>query len=420
MTLIIGTLRAVSFTVAIVGLAALVWALWRKHSDTRRDNAMVVFLGAEHATPEEPRLLGEEGLCASIQAAQRRILFGGGIVSRLVLFVLALAAGPVAMACTTVCLSEGGPPIVAKSYDWNHEDGHVVLNPAGRTKHALIVAPGQVPLSWTSKYASVSFNQYGAEMPNGGMNEAGLVVEIMWLNEAGWEPADGRPVINELQWVQRQLDLYASTQEVVSHVSEVRIAPIHGKVHYMVCDAGGACATVEFIGGKQSVNAGPDLRAPVLTNNTYARSIEALEDQRGEPALSDMSSLARFRRAAGAARSPASVEAAWGTLEGVRGPRTQWQIVYEPTRSRVQFRTRGTPQIRTLSLSELKPACQDGMRVLSMQAAGSGDVGAAMQAYEPAANQALVQAGLDALAADLPPALVPLVSSFHHGFGCAR
>ena len=35
------------------------------------------------------------------------------------------------------------------------------------------------PASWVSKYGSVTFNQYGRELPTGGMNEAGLVVETI-------------------------------------------------------------------------------------------------------------------------------------------------------------------------------------------------------------------------------------------------
>ena len=39
-------------------------------------------------------------------------------------------------------------------------------------------------ISWTSKFGNVTFNQYGKEFPTGGMNENGLVIELMWLNEA--------------------------------------------------------------------------------------------------------------------------------------------------------------------------------------------------------------------------------------------
>lgn len=34
-------------------------------------------------------------------------------------------------------------------------------------------------LGWTSRYASVTFNQWGREFPMDGMNEAGLVVALV-------------------------------------------------------------------------------------------------------------------------------------------------------------------------------------------------------------------------------------------------
>ena len=39
--------------------------------------------------------------------------------------------------------------------------------------------PPEKPIEWISKYGSISFNQFGAEFPYGGINEEGLVVEIM-------------------------------------------------------------------------------------------------------------------------------------------------------------------------------------------------------------------------------------------------
>jgi penicillin V acylase-like amidase (Ntn superfamily) len=43
------------------------------------------------------------------------------------------------------------------------------------------------PAKWVSRYGSVTFNQYGCENPTGGMNEAGLVVEQMWLDESAYQ-----------------------------------------------------------------------------------------------------------------------------------------------------------------------------------------------------------------------------------------
>ena len=40
------------------------------------------------------------------------------------------------------------------------------------------------------KYGAIFFNQFGREFPMGGMNEAGLVVELMWLDETVFPSPD--------------------------------------------------------------------------------------------------------------------------------------------------------------------------------------------------------------------------------------
>src|SRR5512138_3484587 len=94
---------------------------------------------------------------------------------------LLLAAGP-ALPCSAFLADAAGGPVVGKSYDWRDERGLVVVNKRGLAKRALVLSPRDRPAAWRSRYASVTFNQYGRELPNGGMNEAGLVVEVLILS----------------------------------------------------------------------------------------------------------------------------------------------------------------------------------------------------------------------------------------------
>ncbi len=55
-------------------------------------------------------------------------------------------------------------PLVGKSYDWNDERGLVVVNKRGVIKRALVLSPGNAPARWTSRFASLTFNQYGREL----------------------------------------------------------------------------------------------------------------------------------------------------------------------------------------------------------------------------------------------------------------
>ena len=99
-----------------------------------------------------------------------------------VLLVLTTPSYP----CTTLGFVAGSEVLVGKNYDWDIGDGMVVVNKRGVVKQALV---GTNPARWTSRFGSVTFDQYGREFPSGGMNEAGLVVELMWL-EATRYPTD--------------------------------------------------------------------------------------------------------------------------------------------------------------------------------------------------------------------------------------
>src|SRR4028119_599420 len=107
-------------------------------------------------------------------------------------------------ACSTFLLSKNGKHVFGKNYDWVTGNGAIMVNARGL--HKISMADNDKPFSWTALYGSVSFNQYGKEFPNGGMNEKGLVVELMWLEETEYPQKDSRPSIGVLQWIQYQLD----------------------------------------------------------------------------------------------------------------------------------------------------------------------------------------------------------------------
>ena len=147
------------------------------------------------------------------------------------------------------------------------------------------------PMKWISKYGSVTFNQYGRGFPCGGMNEKGLVIEVLWLDGTRYPQADHRPMVSTLQWIQYQLDTAATMDEVVASDERVRIETFSGtNVHYLVIERSGAAATIEFLDGKMVVHRGDDLPVKALTNSTYQRSLQRIEseDLNGEDAPSAM------------------------------------------------------------------------------------------------------------------------------------
>ena len=78
----------------------------------------------------------------------------------------------------------------------------------------------------------------------GGMNETGLVVEVMWLQGTKYPARDERPALRELSWVQYQLDNCCTIGEVIATDSKIRITGDSAPIHYLVCDTSGNAAVL--------------------------------------------------------------------------------------------------------------------------------------------------------------------------------
>jgi len=303
-------------------------------------------------------------------------------------------------ACTTFCLQRGPELVFGKNYDWAVADGLLFVNKRGMAKTAPLPSQER-PASWVSRYGSVTFNQYGREFPNGGMNEAGLVVELMWLDETRWPAPDQRPALGCLEWIQYQLDNFANVGEVVRHVGGLRVTS-DATVHYLVCDKGGACASVEFLDGKAVYHTGGTLPVKALANDTYAESLQFLERHRDDPAaLAGMGSLQRFSRAAtlvekyGSRGAGSPVDDAFDVLQRVSpGSYTKWSIVYDLRARRVHWRTLDNPKVRFVDLSGFDFSCRTPVKLLDVNGAVAGNVTHRFTDYQSERNRSLVAAAV--------------------------
>ncbi len=322
-----------------------------------------------------------------------------------------------AQACTAFLLERQGGRVVGKSYDWHMGHGLVLVNKRGVAKRALTIRPDDAPVAWTSRHGSLTFNQFGREFPNGGMNDAGLVVEVLWLDGSVYERRDARPALNELQWIQYQLDNFARVADMKAAASAVRVSPVYAEVHYLACDAGGGCAAFEFLGGNLRVTPG----ARVLTNHSHQDSVAWTA--RHPKSVAGLGSLERFARTARGVAAPAAgevVPAAFALLDGVRGRASQWNIVYEPGARRVHFRTRVSPQIKSIDLGKLATACASPMQMLDIDADEGGDATARLRPYSGEINRQFVERSLRTMggARQLPAGASELVAAYPATLTC--
>jgi choloylglycine hydrolase len=331
-------------------------------------------------------------------------------------------------ACTSFLLKHPSGPLMAKNFDWDVADGLLVINPRGLAKKA--VAPdGVKPVRWTSRYGSVSFNQYGREFPLGGMNEAGLAMEVLWLDETDYPETGDRSFIGTLQWIQYCLDSFRTVADVVASASELAISG-PAKLHFIACDETGNCAIVEFLDGKMVTRSERTLPLPVLTNNTFNDSLEYLNrtlGYGGEPITPEgPGSLARFARTAKgthAARSAAGdlpVGDAFAILADVAQPdSTQWSIVYELQKTTVHFTSSDNPEIRTVNLAELDLDCTAAPMMLDLLAEGSGDVTSKLVPYSAGKNLETIRAGLAAKKVTAPDrSAIEARATYPDGLSC--
>lgn len=333
-----------------------------------------------------------------------------------------LLPGRPANGSTAFCVSAGKGPFFGKTYDFDFERGLVLVNRRGSAKRGFNV---DRPARWLAKHGSVSFTQYSRDFAGGGMNEAGLVMEMLALlkkNAMEYPAVDARPAIRQGQWVQYQLDTASSVDEVVASDTQVRIEnkpPAALTSHYLVCDARGDCAVVEFIGGRLVAHRGKDLIARALTNTKYDELADGLRryDQTPHvlPSVADMysrspddQSVARFLLAATMTRAyqeaeHGSVEAyAMRILDTLASRTTTWRILYDVSSRRVRWSTATGPNEKHLDFATLDFSPDAPVLCIDVQSTASGNVRESLVSWTHDVNTSLVRAASTALVAMAP------------------
>jgi len=290
--------------------------------------------------------------------------------------LLGLLLARPARACTAFSAITPGGPLLAKGFDWVTGDGWIVVNERGRTRAPL--APGGALESWVSRYASLSLTTVGPGFPVSGMNEAGLAIEaLVDLSSATTRSLEpGR--LTGLEFIQYGLDRFGSVADLAGFAQGIAISQVAVPLHFLACDARGACVSIEPRGDRTVVTR--SATTPVLANRPYADDLRASRPSRlaawlglGAPARG--SSAGRFATVARAlgSRPLGDEDAALRLLERVVMPgRTQWQIVWNLERRTVVVRQReaGLGTLR-LGFDGLDLECSGAPRVKGLGAVGN-------------------------------------------------
>ena len=187
---------------------------------------------------------------------------------------LSIGTSTIADACTRVVYH--GPDkryLTARSMDWSMPMlSNLWVFPRGMARNGMA---GPQSLEWTSTYGSLIVSGYDISTVDG-MNEAGLVTNMLWLFSSEYPEADGKTAQMSLAiWAQYFLDRYASVAEAVAdleknpfHVVTADVPDQPGrlaKVHLSLSDSSGDSAILEWIDGVLQVHHSADYRT--MTND---------------------------------------------------------------------------------------------------------------------------------------------------------
>ena len=288
--------------------------------------------------------------------------------------------------CSSVALDNGGVTVFGANLDHvSVNAGLVFVNQRGKVKTGLGPSTTGARAHWVSKYASVTFNLVGFGYAWAGMNERGLVMSTMSLTATVSPCPDARPPLDSGEWMQFILDTCATIEEAIATDAVVRITTVD---HYLVADAYGNAAAVEFLSGRMVVHTGAEMPARALANSTYDSSVQTWLSYR-QAGSTDYrrlnGSLQRFCLAADRADAfrprddAAAVAYAFETLARIAGERfsihsSQWSIVFDTANQRAWYRTLRHPDVRFVDLTRFDPWCTGPVRMLDIHAGPAGDV----------------------------------------------
>ena len=176
-------------------------------------------------------------------------------------------------ACTRVVYQGPNNTILtARSMDWKEDImSNLWIFPRGMERNGEV---GPNSLKWQSKYGSIIASAYDISSTDG-MNEKGLVANLLWLAESEYTVWDQKkPGLTIAAWVQYVLDNFATVNEAVAALEKEDFVVISDNMpnqdrmatlHLAISDITGDNAIFEYIKGKLIIH--HDRSYQVMTNS---------------------------------------------------------------------------------------------------------------------------------------------------------
>jgi choloylglycine hydrolase len=280
------------------------------------------------------------------------------------------------------------------------------------------------PMKWKAKYANVAAVAW-EKLTGGGVNEAGLSVNLLYLAESDFgERDDTLKGVCCSVWAQYYLDCFATVAEAVEAAKSIQVVPfkvVHkgelgeSYIHMEVADASGDSAIIEILDGKPVIHHGKQYKV-VANSPTYDEQLALMKEYEGlggsKPVPGGSQSDERFVRGAYYAQmlpeQPASYQAAvagvlsimrnLSTPFGMDDPdkpnisATRWRTIADLTNKRYYFEFADMPNVVWVDMDKLN--LDEGASAQKFNLATHFDAsGQVADKFQPTEPPAFIEAG---------------------------
>lgn len=228
---------------------------------------------------------------------------------------------------------ELGNPLLGRNYDWFHRSAILLFThpPKGYRSVSLLdpsncgfLPPDYTPASFFDRTKLME----APWMPLDGMNECGLAIGLMAVPDAEGSHDLHKMNINEVDVIRLVLDHAKDVTEAIALIKKYNVVFAHNPVHYLIADASGHSAVIEFVKGQVKVIQDSEAwqvstnfqiysaKDGALLCNRYATATQTLKNTNG--VISD--------------------DGAMKLLKDISQPITMWSAVYNLLTGDIQVR----------------------------------------------------------------------------------
>jgi len=224
-------------------------------------------------------------------------------------------------------LADPGSSVFGRNFDWEFSPALLLFNhpPDGYGSASMVDVsyvgfPGDNSADLTRKPISALLGLLDASsIPFDGMNEAGLVIGMAAVPEASTLVDPSRDTVDSLGIIRLALDGAATVREAIELMRTYNV-DFEGQtpLHYLLADAAGDAALVEYHAGEVRV-----LRTQTEWAHATNFLMSAVESPAGQCERYDA-----IAKKLASSEGDLDIDGALGLLGQVAQPHTQWSVVY--------------------------------------------------------------------------------------------